>query len=141
TESDEHSLALYSVLAASFRSGAIAELLEHTTRLLLLGLGEAELRDLMDRYVAATPPVAFPTDEALSFRRYLEANLLPVPGLADILKFEAALIEAAANDTALRVEVSMDMDALLGEIAMGRLRGPSCVRPGMVLEVGVDLEA
>ena len=67
--SDERSFSLYTCLAASFRTGAIAELLEHSTRLLLLSLGKTALRDLMDRYVAATPPAAFPTDEALSFRR------------------------------------------------------------------------
>jgi len=139
-ESDDRSFALYSVLAASFRSGAVAELLEQTTRLLLLGLGEAALRDLMDRYVAATPPVAFPTDEALSFRRYMEAHPVSVPGLDDILKFESAMIEAAANNDALRVEVSRDMDALLTEIAMGRLPGPSSDRLGTVLEIGVDPE-
>jgi hypothetical protein len=67
-------------LAASFRRGAIAELMENTTRLLLLGMGDAELRRLMDRYVAATLPVTFPTDEALGFRRYLEENPLANSG-------------------------------------------------------------
>jgi hypothetical protein len=62
--SDERAFSLYLQLVASFRRGAVAELMENTTRLLLLGIGEAELRRLMDRYVAAHPPLAFPTDEA-----------------------------------------------------------------------------
>ncbi len=135
---DDRSFALYACLAASFRTGAIADLLENTTRLLLLGMGETGLRDLMDRYVAATPPVAFPTDEALSFRRYMEAHPVAVPGLEDVLKFEAAMIEAAANNTAIRVQLSRDMDSVLADIAMGRVPGPSSDRPATVLEIGVD---
>lgn len=135
---DERAFALYRELAASFRRGAVAELMENTTRLLLLGLGEAELRRLMDRYVAATPPVAFPTDEALSFRRFLEANPLTIPGLEDLSKFELTLIAAAADGGSIQVELSKDIDAVLGEIAKGRLPGPSTERPGTVLEIVVD---
>ncbi|ADV80864.1 DUF692 family multinuclear iron-containing protein [Terriglobus saanensis] len=136
--SDERSFSLYTCLAASFRTGAIAELLEHSTRLLLLGLGETALRALMDRYVADTPPVAFPTDEVLSFRRYLQTHPVPVPGLEDVLNFESTLVEAAVDNATLRVELSRDIDALLGDIAMGRLPEPSSDCPGAVLEIGVD---
>jgi uncharacterized protein (UPF0276 family) len=136
--SDERSFSLYNCLAASFRTGAIAELLEHSTRLLLLGLGKTALRDLMDQYVAATPPVAFPTDEALNFRRYMQAHPVSVPGLEDVLKFESTLIEAAVDNTAIRVELSRDLDSMLADIAMGRLPGISSDRPGTVLEIGVD---
>lgn len=135
---DERSFSLYSCLAASFRTGAIADLLEHSTRLLLLGLGEMALRDLMDRYVAATPPVAFPTDEALSFRRYMRAHPVPVPGLEDVLNFESTLVEAAVDNTTIRVELSRDIDSMLADIAMGRLPGPSSDRPRTVLDIGVE---
>jgi uncharacterized protein (UPF0276 family) len=138
TANDEQSFKLYAWLAASFRRGAIAELLENTTRLLLVGMGESALRDLMDRYVAATPPVAFPTDEALSFRRYMLAHPVSVPGLEDVLKFESALIEATVDAVPTRVDVSTDIDMALGEIRAGRLPGPSSKRPGTVLEVGVS---
>jgi uncharacterized protein len=138
TASDDRAFALYAELAASFRRGAVAELMENTTRLLLIGIGEAELRALMDRYVAATAPAAFPTDEALSFRRFLAANALPVPGLEDLSKFESALIAAAADGDPIQVELSMDVDAMLTEIAAGRLPGPSTQRPGTILEIAVD---
>jgi uncharacterized protein len=138
TADDERSFRLYSCLAASFRRGAIAELLENTTRLLLLGVGEGALRELMDRYVAATPPVAFPTEEALSFRRYMQAHPVSVPGLEDVLKFESALVEAAVDAVATRIDVSTDIDAALTEITAGRVPGPSSKRPGTVLEVGVS---
>jgi uncharacterized protein (UPF0276 family) len=136
--SDERAFSLYLQLVASFRRGAIAELMENTTRLLLLGMGEAELRRLMDRYVAATPPVAFPTDEALGFRRFLEENPLAIPGLEDLSKFESTLIAAAADGGSKQVELSKDIDAVLGELAMGRLPGPSTECPGTVLEIAVD---
>jgi len=135
---DEQAFSLYLQLVASFRRGAIAELMANTTRLLLLAMGEAELRRLMDRYVAATPPVAFPTDEALSFRRYLEENPLTIPGLDDLSKFESTLIAAAADGGSKQVELSKDIEAMLDEIAIGRLPGASTERPGTVLEIVVD---
>ena len=137
-KSDERSFSLYLRLAASFRRGAVAELMENTTQLLLLGMREVELRRLMDRYVATTPPVAFPTDEALSFRRYLEANPVAIPGLEDLSKFESTLIAAAADGGSVQLELSKDIDAVLEQIAMGKLPGPSRERPGTVLEVAVD---
>jgi uncharacterized protein (UPF0276 family) len=136
--SDERAFSLYLQLVASFRRGAVAELMANTTRLLLLGMGEEELRRLMDRYVAASPPMAFPTDEALNFRRFLEENPLAIPGLEDLSKFESTLIAAAADGGSKRVELSKDIDAMLGEIAMGRLPGPSTECPDTVLEIAVD---
>jgi uncharacterized protein len=135
---DERSFLLYAVLAASFRTGAIAELLENTTRLLLIALGEHALRELLDRYISVTPPVAFPTDEVIAFRRFIDANPISVPGLAEMLRFEATLIEAAANGLTMHVPFAKDIDAMLADITAGRLPGPSSDRPATVLEIGVD---
>jgi uncharacterized protein (UPF0276 family) len=135
--SDERAFSLYTTLAASFRAGAIADLLENTTRLLLLAMGEEQLRDLMRRYISATPPSTFPTDEALSFRRFMDANPISVPGLEEMLKFEGTLIEAAANNLTIQVTVTKDIDAMLNDLAAGRLPGPSSDLPATVLEIGV----
>jgi uncharacterized protein len=135
---DERSFSLYARLAASFRTGAIAELLENTTRLLLIAIGEEALRDLLDRYISVTRPATFPTDEALSFRRFIDANPISAPGLEEMLKFEATLIEAAANNLTIQVTFAKDIDAMLADIAAGRLPGPSSDRPETVLEIGVD---
>jgi hypothetical protein len=135
---DERSFSLYARLAASFRTGAIAELLENTTRLLLIAIGEEALRDLLDRYISVTRPAAFPTDEALNFRRFIDANPISAPGLEEMLKFEATLIEAAANSLTIQVTFAKDIDAMLADIAAGRLPGPSSDRPETVLEIGVD---
>jgi len=135
---DERSFRLYSILASSFRAGAIAELLEHTTRLLLMGMGEPALRDLMDRYISSTPPVGFPTDEVLSFRRFMDAHPIAIPGLKDMLKFETALIESAANNALVHVTLAKDIDAMLADIAAERLPGSSSDQLPAVLEIGVD---
>ena len=134
---DEQSFSLYARLAASFRRGAIAELLENTTRLLLIAIGEEALRNLLDRYISVTPPAAFPTDEALRFRRFMDANPTPVPGLEEMLKFEAALIEAAANGLTVEVTIAKDIETMLTDIAAGRLPGPSSDWPATVVEIGV----
>ncbi len=137
---DERSFSLYARLVSSFRTGNIAEVFANTTRLLLIAIGEEALRDLLDRYISVTPPATFPTDEALSFRRYMDANPLSIPGLEEMLKFEAALIEAAANILTIQVTFAKDIDAMLVDIAAGRLPGPSSDCPPTVLEIGVDPE-
>ncbi len=103
-------------------------------------MGEHALEDLLDRYISVTPPGAFPTDEVIAFRHFIDANPLSVPGLAEILRFEAALIEAAANGLTMHVPFAKDIDVMLADIAAGRLPGPSSDRPVTVLEIGVNPE-
>jgi uncharacterized protein len=134
---DGRAFALYAELATSFRRGAVADMLENCMRLLALAIGEPALRDLLGRYFAVAPPSTYPTDEALGFRRFLEADPPAVPGLADMLAFEASMIEAAADSRTVRISVTKDIDAMLGDIAAGRLPGPSSDRPLTTLEVGV----
>ena len=135
---DEQSFSLYARLAASFRAGTIAELLENTTRLLLIAVGEQVLRELLDRYISDTPPAAFPTDEALNFRRFMDTNTISVPGLKEMLKFESTLIEATADNLTIQVTFVKDIDAMLADIAAGRLPGPSSDCTATVFEIGVD---
>jgi uncharacterized protein len=135
---DEQSFSLYARLAASFRAGTIAELLENTTRLLLIAIGEEALRELLDRYISVTLPAAFPTDEALNFRRFMDTNPISVPGLEEMLKFESTLIEATADNLTIQLTFVKDIDAMLADIAAGRLPGPSSDCPATVLEIGVD---
>lgn len=138
TPVDEERFDLYAYLAGSFRSGAVAELLSNSLRLLLIALGEDAVRELMDRYMAATPAVAFPTDEALQFRRYMDANSLPVPGLSEMLKFEATLVEAAADGRTIEVAFTKDVDTMLADVAAGRLPRESSDLPETWIQIGVD---
>ena len=137
TSTDEESFALYRRLVSSFRAGTIAEMLANTTRLLLMAIGEQALRDLVDRYIAATLPAAFPTDEALNFCRFMDANRIPVPGLEVVLKFEGALLEAAANNVTMQVALPRDIEAILMDISGGRRPRPSLDQPFAVFEIGV----
>ena len=59
-------------------------------------------------------------------------------GLEDLSKFESTLIAAAADGGSKQVVLSKDIDAMLDELAMGRLPGPSTECPGTVLEIAVD---
>jgi hypothetical protein len=70
----------------------------------------------------------------------MEANPMSVPGLEEILKFEAVLIEAAANSVTIQATFTKDMDGMLADITAGRLPGPSSECPATVLEIGVDPE-
>lgn len=68
----------------------------------------------------------------------MAANQISVPGLDDMLKFEASLIEAAANNLTIQATFGKDIDVMLGDAAAGRLPGPSSDLPPTVLEIGVD---
>ena len=138
TTDDEERFALYKHLAASFRSGALAELAGNSIRLLLLAMGREAVSELLGRYFAATPPVAFPTEEALQFQRYNDANPVPIDGFEEILKFEVALIEAAVNNTTVRTTLTKNIEAVLADLARGLPPGPSSDCAPTVLEIGVD---
>lgn len=134
---DEQSFTLYRRLISSFRAGTIAEILATTTRLMLISLGEQELRQLIARYIAGTLPQVYATDEALQFRRYLQTVPIEVGGLEQILNFECALVEAAANGVTLQVDLPKDIEALLTDVAAGKLPRPSSGQNLATFEVGV----
>jgi uncharacterized protein (UPF0276 family) len=138
TTEDEKRFSLSRHLAASFRSGALADLIGNSIRLLLLAMGRKAVSDLLDRYIAATPPVAFPTDEVLQFRQYISANPVPIHGFEEMFRFEVALIEAAIDNTTVRATFMKDIDTMLADLAAGVLPGSSSDRTATVLEIGVD---
>jgi uncharacterized protein len=134
---NEQGFSLYAQLSASFRRGTIAELLQCSTRLLLIALGEQALRDLLAQYFSVMPPSFFPTDEALGFRSFVDASPVSVPGLKDMLAFESCAIEATANHRTIKVTVAKDIDEMVAEIAAGRLPGPLSDCSPTTLEIGV----
>lgn len=121
TPDDTRAFSLYRTLVGAFRDGAISDLLEHSIRLLLLTIGDAALRALLDAYAAKTPPALFPTDEALAFADFLGARALDVPAMADLLAFETALLRAAADGTAVDVTLRHDITAVLASVAAGEV--------------------
>jgi uncharacterized protein (UPF0276 family) len=135
---DEERFSLYLHLASSFRTGAIADLLPNTIRLLLMAVGRPALTVYLEQYIAVTPPASFPTDEVLRFRHFVDSNPPGVPGLDELLKFEAMLIEAAADGVTIRASFTKNIDAMLTEIASGILPGPASDIPPTMLEIGVN---
>jgi uncharacterized protein (UPF0276 family) len=131
-------LSLYAELAASFRRGAIADLLKFSTRLLLITVGEQKLREYLTSYMSMTPPSTFPSDEALGFKRYVDVNPPPVPGLKDLIGFEASLVEAAADSRTIEVTVRKDIETMISDIVAGRAPGAASDCPPTVLEIAVD---
>ena len=85
TDSDDRSFELYARLVASFRRGAITDLLQNSVRLLLAAMGPGVVEALMDDYIAEAPPMLFPSDEALAFKRFMEWHGHTAPGLAEVL--------------------------------------------------------
>jgi hypothetical protein len=55
-----------------------------------------------------------------------------------MLKFESALIEAAADNTVIRAIFNKNIDTMLVDLAAGVLPGPSSDCTETVLEIGVD---
>ncbi|MGA2638440.1 DUF692 family multinuclear iron-containing protein [Methylocella sp.] len=139
-DSDERSFDLYAHLVASAQHSAIAELLSNSVRLLLIALGEQAVRDILDGFSAIAATAAFPTDEALGFARFALSRPADAPGFADVLRFEAAGVEAAANSCSIRVALARDIGVVLDDIALGRVPGPSSKCQPFVLEIGVDPE-
>jgi hypothetical protein len=62
--------------------------------------------------------------------------VLAIPGFADVLRFEAASVEAAADGRTVRVALTQDVGALLGDIADGRIPATSSDQ-ATVLDIGV----
>jgi uncharacterized protein (UPF0276 family) len=108
-------------LVGEARAGMVAASLRLTIRLLLLELGEAELRRLLGRFWATVPPQAFAADEGLAFGGYLQAAELTMPYLDDVLAFELAVLRASVADQVATVRFHADPDEVLGSLAAGRL--------------------
>ena len=135
---DERSFALYARLIESFRCGALTDLLNNTIRLLLRALGRDALGALLHDYVVSTSPALFPADEALQFRHFVEQRGLPIPGLADIVQFESAPVQAIADSVTVRVTLSRDIGRLLDDIAADRIPHPDPDETPTTLEIGAD---
>lgn len=112
-------IALYRTLVASFRNGALADLLPHSLRLLARHLGEAGLEALLRAYRSAEPPPLFPADEALAFADWLGANGPALPYLDDLLQLEGGIVRLASEGRDGELRFRHDPSAIVGAIAAG----------------------
>jgi uncharacterized protein (UPF0276 family) len=112
-------LALYRTLVASFRNGALADLLPFTLRLLARRLGEAALEALLADYRRSEPPPLFPADEALAFAAWLRTNGPPLPYLHDLLELEGGIVRLASEGRDGELRFRHDPSAIVGALAAG----------------------
>ncbi|MEA3033936.1 MAG: uncharacterized protein QOJ94_2444 [Sphingomonadales bacterium] len=112
-------IALYRTLIASFRNGALSDLLPNTLRLLARRLGEAALEEMLAAYRLAAPPSLFPSDEALAFAAWLDANGPRLDYLEDLLELEAGIVRFAGEGAGGELRFRHDPSAVLDALAAG----------------------
>jgi uncharacterized protein (UPF0276 family) len=125
---DPPAIALYRTLIASFRNGALSDLLPNTLRLLARRAGEAALEEMLAAYRLAAPPSLFPSDEALAFAAWLEANGPQLDYLEDLLALEAGIVRFAGEGTGGELRFRHDPSAILDALAAGGV--PQGLPPG-----------
>jgi uncharacterized protein (UPF0276 family) len=121
TLADDPGVRIVEGLIHEFRASMIVGVLRLTSRLLMLALGPAAFRVILDDYWKATPPQMYASLEAEAFAAHLASLDLGVPHLADLLDFERA-VTATLTDSQSRV-VTFDVEPvpLLRALAAGRL--------------------
>jgi hypothetical protein len=112
--------ALYGILVRAFRKGAVSDLLEASVTQMLRVLGAPAFSELFDSYAAAVAPSLYPSDEALAFAAFVGDQAADLPGVADLLAFEVAVVRAAADGRPQRVSLAHDIETLLVAVAEGR---------------------
>jgi uncharacterized protein (UPF0276 family) len=122
-------------LVAEFRAGLIARGVKLATRLLLIHLGEAAVREIYADFFATRPPEMFALAEAEAFADYLSGLDLEVPHLRSVVGFELALQRAAARGDAATIEFDGDPEDILSSLARGlRPPPPLPTRQSVVVE-------
>lgn len=132
---DIRSFAVYAHLIRAFRRGVITELFENATRLLFMSVGADAATSFIDDYLDNEPAHFFASDEARHFAAYVRKNDPHILGYTDCTKFEAALIEAVAEQGPVTVELNCDIERLLTAIAAQRLPDRSTIERHMMIEV------
>jgi uncharacterized protein (UPF0276 family) len=112
-------LALYRTLIASFRNGALADLMPYTLRLLARELGKAGLEALLCAYRRAAPPALFPADEALAFTAWLPANGPKLHYLDDLLQLEGGIVRLVSEGRDGELSFRHDPSAIVAALAAG----------------------
>jgi uncharacterized protein len=116
-------------LVHEFSASMIVGVLRLTSRLLMLSLGPAAFRTLLDDYWSRTSPRMFASLEAEAFGEYLEALDLRVPHVAKVLEFERAAAATLCDGRTRIVDFAFEPLPLLRALAEGRLpEGPG--QPG-----------
>jgi uncharacterized protein (UPF0276 family) len=115
---------VFRILIADARRSNLARSMHYTITLLLVHLGSARTRELLDVYFRHQPADPFVAMEADGFARFLQERLPnlddEVPCLAETCSFEHALIRAAIRSESTEVRWSVDPTALFDALDEGR---------------------
>ena len=121
---DDPGIDVFRSLIADARRSNLARSMHYTITLLLVHLGSARTRELLDVYFRRQPPDPFVAVEADGFARFLQERLPAlaneVPCLAETCSFEHALIRAAIRAESTELSWSVDPTELFGALDEGR---------------------
>lgn len=117
----EPGVAVVGELIGEFRAAMVTRNLKLTSRLLLLSIGPAAFRRLLEGHGAAAPPEPFAASEAEAFGAFLASRDLDVPYLADVLAFERATLATLLDGRCRVVPFAHEPVPLLRALAAGRL--------------------
>ena len=115
---------IFRTLIHEARSARISRALHFTMTLLLLHVGPATVRTLLEEYQAGWSPDVFTSAEADAFAKFLWARidrLRDVPFLSEVLTFEYAMIRATLYGASSRVDWHHDPAALFESLERGEL--------------------
>ena len=125
-------------LLGEFRASMVAGVIKLTSRLIVLAEGRTRFLELLADYWRYAPPERFASAEALGFAGHLRTFKLGIPYLADVLRFEEAVVRTLLDDKERLVPFSHDPLQVLRALAEERL--PSSAKKGN-FEIAVTPEA
>jgi uncharacterized protein (UPF0276 family) len=116
----EPALALYRELLGEFRASMVGTALGLTTRLLLIELGAAGMRELLSAFWLAVPPEMSAAAESIRFAEFLRARMPDVPLLPEILAFETAALRAVMQEAPQQVSLDCDIRLAIAALVDGK---------------------
>jgi len=111
-------------LISDFRSASLTRGMRFTITALLAALGAEQTELLLSTYLRSTAPDSFVAVESLHFARFLSRRpelIASIPYLAEVLRFEKALLSATLYGSTTELHWSTDPTLLLAELEVGRL--------------------
>lgn len=108
-------------LVWKFRAGAIVNVLNWASTLIMLQCGDEFFEKQLDRYFKSTSPQPFASEEAGCFIQYLRTQDLDVPYLQETLDFEEAAMAALLTKEAQVIRARHNLHALLNALADGQV--------------------
>lgn len=108
-------------LVTSIRAGMLVDLLTLSYRLMVLHMGESQVRQLMEAYWQAYLPEPFAAEEIKRFALFIKQQQLDIPHLGDVLNYEVASVDYLSTGEQENVSFGCDPKILLTALHTGKL--------------------